>query len=386
MRLAADLASASVGALVLLLLAVGCSPEGASNAAVDSAAPAPSRRAAQRVQVAEVRKGRLEHTSVVTGITEAFRQATVSAEISGRVVERHVEPGQPVAKDDPLVSLDATHLGIAVDEAAANRAAREVDLAEAVRELARGDELSSKGAISDGKHDALRFGRDRAQSARDLAAAALRRAREQQADAVVRAPFSGTVESVEVQVGNFASPGAPVAAVVDFARVRILAGVTASEAAELSAGGAATVSIPALGGFETAGTVHSIGLRADDATGTYPVELWLDNAAHQIRGGMVADIRLPAPEGQALLLAPRGAILRRDGRLSVYVIEESGGVARARLRTVRVGREQGHEIELREGVDAGESVVVEGHFALSDGAEVQVDRTGRAGEETAWND
>lgn len=375
--------------LLLVLAAVGCAAAGcgarAADAPGDGAAAPSTPRATQRVRVARVELGRIERAAAVAGLTEAFRQATVSAEIGARVRERHVEPGETVAAGDPLVTLDTTQLEIAVDEAAATRAAREVDLREAERELARGDELAREGAISEGRHDALRFGRDRARSARDLADAALRRARQHLADAVVRAPFDGSVETIRVQVGDYTSPGAPVATLVDFAQVRVRAGLTADEVAELHVGDPAEISIAALGGFRAEAAVHSIGMQAD-ANGTYPLELWLDNPERAIRGGMVADVRIVSSREEEVVVAPRAAVLRRGGRLSVFVLEGEGAELRARLRPVRVGRQQGDEVELIEGVPAGARVVIDGLFALTDGAAVRIDGAVVARGDTAWND
>jgi len=351
---------------------VGCAEE---PAVAEQAGPAAlaSHRAPQRVRVAEVTRGSLGALSGVSGITSALRHATVSAEVAARIVERHVEPGATVAAGAPLVTLDGTHLSIAVDEAQAMLQARKVDVAEARSELERGDELGRKGAISNGRLDDLRFAEKRANSARDLADAALRRAQRAHADAIVRAPFDGTVEQIDVQVGDYLAPGAPVATLADFSRVRIRAGVTAAEAARLEVGVRATVSLPALGGFEAETVIHSVGLMADPASGTYPVELWVDNPQQRLRGGMVAQVRLASQENEDRALAPRLAVLRRQGRLAVYVVEERDGELRAFVREVRVGRQQGDSVELIEGPPAGARVVTEGLFALTDGAVVFVD-------------
>lgn len=370
--------------LLLLASALACQPPAGADPTPPAAAPPPG-KAAQRVRVARVEAGRIEQGAVVAGLTEAFRHATVSAELGARVVERHAEPGARVAQGDPLVSLDTAELAIAIDEAAATLAARSVDLAQAQRELARGDELASEGAISEGRHDSLRFARDRAKSARDLAEAALRRARQQRADAVVRAPFDGTVEEILVHVGDYTNPGAAVATLVDFARVRLRAGLTASEAARIEPGQRAEVTIAALGGYRRDAVVHSVGMRADHS-GTYPMELWLDNPEGTIRGGMVADVRLLSPRGEEVPLAPRAAVLRRAGQLAVFVVEGPESGLHARLRPVRVGRQHGDEVELMEGVRAGERVVIEGLFALTDGAAVQIDGAVVARSGGSWSD
>jgi RND family efflux transporter MFP subunit len=309
----------------------------------------------------------------VAVVVEPFRSATVAAEVAARVVERHVEPGASVEARAPLVTLDAELLGIAVDEARAARAARAVDLAEAKRELARGEELLREDALSQQRIDALRFGVDRAESAERLAAATLRRAERARADTVVRAPFAGAVESVNVQVGDYLAPGQAVAVVADLSRVRLKAGVTAEEAAQLAPGLGARVSLAALGGGPAETRIQSIGGVSDVTTGTYPVELWLDNRDGRLRGGMVGQAVLaPGADNDALVI-PRAAVLRRAGALVVFRVENDGDEQHARLQPVALGRGSGERVEIREGLEAGQQVVVEGHFALTDGALVTVD-------------
>jgi len=356
-----------------LLLACGAEPPANADPAAPGAVQQPKVRAAQRVRVAEVRSGRVGGLSDVAGVTSPFRTATVSAEIAARVVERHVEPGAQVSAGDPLVTLDDALLAIAVDEARATLKARHVDLEEARKELARGDDLRREGALSERRHDAMRFAKERAESAWALANANLRRAKRSLNDAQVKAPFDGTVERIEVQVGDYLAPGAPVATLTDIQRVRLRAGVTAAEAADLRPGMAASVAIPALGGVQVEAAIHSVGRLADAASGTYPVELWLDNEAGRLRDGMVGQLRLAAPEEAVGALVPRSALLRRGGGLSVFVVEGSGDALEARARSVRLGRQSGDFVEILEGPRIGERVVVDGLFALTDGAPVYID-------------
>ncbi len=387
MSRAASLASLALAAS----LGLGCGAERHATADAESVVSAPPARvrAAQRVRVVEVRRSRVGGLSDVAGVTAAFRTATVSAEVAARVVERHVEPGARVAAGDPLVSLDDALLAIAVEEARATLKARQVDLEEARLELARGDDLRREGAVSERQHDALRFSTERAESAWALANASLRRARRSLADAKVRAPFDGTVERVDVQVGDYLAPGAPVATVADFAQVRLRAGVTAAEAADLQPGMTARVAIPVLGGVELEAAIHSVGLLADATSGTYPVELWLDNEQGRLRAGMVGQLRLEAPDEAVGAVVPRAALLRRDGELAVFVVEGAGDSLRAVARPVRLGRQSGDLVEVLDGAGVGERVVVDGLFALTDGAPVYIDAAvanSAASDRASWND
>ncbi|MEN8161665.1 MAG: efflux RND transporter periplasmic adaptor subunit [Myxococcota bacterium] len=360
-------------AVLALSAAAACSAEAPPADAPPVAAPRVEASAPLRVRVAQVESSAVGAGGEVAVVVEPLRSATVAAEVGARVVERHVEPGAFVEAGAPLVTLDTELLGIAVDEARAARAARAVDLAEAKRELARGEELEQADALSRQRYDALRFGVERATSAERLAAAALRRAERARADAVVRAPFAGTVESVAVQVGDYLAPGQPVAVVADLAQVRLKAGVTAEEAAELAPGLPARVSLAGLGGKPVSTTIQSVGGVADATTGTYPVELWLENADRRLRGGMVGQALLAPRADTDAIVVPRAAVLRRAGALVVFRVEGDGDAQRARLQPVQVGRGRGERVEIRHGLEAGQQVVVEGHFALTDGASVQVD-------------
>jgi RND family efflux transporter MFP subunit len=362
-----------VFACVALTLVTGCDwPKAHAEDEAPVASPTP--RTAMRVRVAPAVEGSAAGVSNVTGVTSAFRHATISAEVAGRVVERHVEPGRVVKQGDPLVSLDATQATIALEEARANVAARRADLSDAERQRDRGDVLRKSDTMSERQHDSLRFGLDRSRAEISLAQAALRRAQKALDDAVVRAPFDGTVEEVSVQVGDYLAPGTPVSMLVDFTRVRVRAGVTANEADTLLPGMKARLSVPALGGLERDVEVQSVGKLADAKTGTYPVELWLDNEDGRLRAGMVAQVHFAAPEDEATgPLVPRGALVRRSGQLVLFVVEGSGDSLHAAKRSVQLGRQIGDQIEILGGIAAGERVVIDGVFALRDGAAVVID-------------
>ena len=80
--------------------------DGARDDALPGSLRDPNRRPPLRVRVEPVREGRIERSGEVTGVVHAFRAATVSAETSGRVIERHVEPGDRVEEGQPLLRLD----------------------------------------------------------------------------------------------------------------------------------------------------------------------------------------------------------------------------------------------------------------------------------------
>ena len=333
----------------------------------------PNRRPPLRVRVEPVREGRIERGGEVTGVVRAFRGATVSAETAGRVLERYVEPGDTVEAKQPLLRLEDTRLRLAVEQARAKVAARKIDVEEAGRELDRGEELARGKTISKSRREALGYAVERTRSGLALAEVSLREAERALADATVRAPFPGSIETVHVDVGDYLVPGTPVTSLVDLSRARLRAGVTAAEATQLAAGARATAIFEDLGGAAIPGEIRSIGRVADPASGTYQVEMWLDNPEASLRDGMVGRLRFPLAGEATHVIAPRSALVRRDGRLTVFVVEDSPEGLTAHARPVLLGRSDAEQVEVLEGAALGDRLVTHGLFALRDGAKVQVE-------------
>ena len=372
-RVSRRLASLAAAALLGGCEGVAAPPElsGSATSEIQSIA-----RPTLRVRVSRAEAGSLDRRSSLSGVVRAFRRAQIAAETAGRVVERRAEPGDRVESGVSLLALDDSRLHLALEEARANLAAREVDLAEAARERERGEGLYARQAISEKRRDEIEFAVRRARSARDLADAAMRRAQRNLADARIAAPFAGSVEAVHVDVGDYVRPGTPVADLIDLSRARLQAGVTGAEATHFAVGDAAIALFEDLGGLGFEGVVRSVGRVADPGTGTYPLEIWLDNGGGKLREGMVASLSLTADVGSgaaAATLVPQSALVRRDGRLAIFVVGEADRGPRVNLREVRIGHSDGDRVEVLAGVDPGETVVIEGQFALRDGSDVFVE-------------
>lgn len=322
------------------------------------------------VRTAAVTIGQLSARDEVSGLVHAFHKATITAETSGRVVERLVERGDAVEKGQLLFQLDASRASLELDQTVATVRLRETDVTHAKRELARGLKLLERNAISEQRRDDLQYEVDQAENQAALARVARDTARRALADSNIEAPFAGVVESTEVDTGDFVSAGTPVLSLVELSRVRLRAGVTAAEASTLQAGMKAQATFAALGGQSQPALLKSVGLVADPADGTYDVEFWVDNEAGRLREGMLANVTLPVFEREPSPLVPRRALIRRDGHMAVFLVEPNGSGDHARARVVRMGRSQGDWVEILEGLSGGELVVVDGHFALADGARV----------------
>ncbi len=325
-----------------------------------------------RVSASAVEEREISAGATATGVIQAFRKSVVSAEVGGRVTVRRVEPGQRILQGQVLLELNAKRSQIAFDRATAEAQARNVDYAQAEHELLRGRRLIERNVISQDTLDDLRFNLDRAHSI--LAAANAQRddAARILADSRIRAPFAGTAEVVHVQTGDYLNPGTPVVTLADFSKVRVIAGITANAAAGLTIGDTTRINIDSAGArsqaSETTGSIQAIG-RIADSNGTFPLELWIEgDAAKSLREGMIASVTLPQTGIEPIVAVPRGAVLRREGSMFVYVL----GQGTAILRPVQLGRSDANYTQIVSGLEVGEQVIVEGLFALRDGAPVEL--------------
>ncbi len=321
-----------------------------------------------QVRVAPVRSAQLRWQASVPGVVEAFRKAVVAAEVDARVAVRSVEPGDPVQAGQPLVRLDDERARIARDQAAAEVRRSEASAAQADSELVRGRDLFARQFISEDRLDALRFAVRRSRAQAVAAKAQLEAAQRALADTTVRAPFAGTAEQLHVQAGDYVKRGDAIATVADFSRARVRAGVTAGEASRLAGAQTAELTLDALGGRRLSGRVQSVARLSDPASGTYPVEIWVEDPEGALREGMVATVHVRYAAVDSPASVPAEAVFRRSGAMHVFVVESQ----RAQLRPVRTGRTGDGQVEIIDGLAAGETVVVDGQFALRDGAQVTV--------------
>jgi len=363
-----------LGLAWLAAAALGCGDNAANGAPHHAKPEAPE--LSVRVKTARVENAHLATLERMSGPVRAFVEATVRAETQGRVLSRPTERGAAVKAGDVLVELDASRLALELRQAQVTLQARQTDLGHARREHERGEKLVEQDAISEQRRDDLRHGLAAARDAYALARVARDTAKRLLADASIRAPIDGRVDDLFVEPGEFITAGTPVARVLDFSRARVFAGATASEAARLEPGMRARASFRSLGGLFQDAELRSVARAADPEDGTYRIELWIDAPDPRLRDGMVATLEFASDGGDARPLAPRAALVRRGGGSEVFVVERNGageGLGVVRLRAVRTGRTGEDLVEVLEGLEPGEEVVVEGQFALSDGAAVRVD-------------
>lgn len=287
------------------------------------------------------------------GVVEPVRQATLSAQTSGRVAAVLRDVNDRVAAGEVLLRLSAVEQQAGVDTARAQLRAAEAAAAEAEANHRRYRELAQAQYVSRSQLEQVRAMRDSAAAARDAARAQLASAAQQTGYTTVRAPYAGIVASRDVEPGESVGIGQPLMTVFSPAGLRIEVGIPQSDAERVRAHPAATVTFDD-GRRVNAGAVI-VFPAADPSTHATKVRLDLPQLDPAPRPGGTAKVAFPAVAGAALPRIPASAIVRRGEVNAVYVLADG----RLSLRQLRLGEAAPGGVEVIAGLRAGETIAAD---------------------------
>jgi RND family efflux transporter MFP subunit len=325
----------------------------------------------------EVTPTKLEETTVLTGVLEAFRAVDVVSEVSGKLAVVHRDVGDEVKSGALLASLDKSVLRETLNQAEAAVLAAQARYDLTRDDFRRDSTLSASGDIAVAALDASRAAYTASladlkasKAARELAARDLR-------EADIRAPFAGVVAQRRSDVGTYVTPGAPLFRVVETDSLRLRLSVAQRHVARLTPGSGVSLTADALGDRRFTGRIRWISPEADEYTRTFPVEVVLANpVGRPLRSGLVVRAVLVLGTLDQAVAVPREAILKRTGGHFVFVVADSV----AHQRNVQLGLLIGDRYVIEEGLQPGEQLVTAGAQNLEDGAQVRIEQGDTAGE------
>ncbi|WJW75653.1 efflux RND transporter periplasmic adaptor subunit [Thiohalobacter sp. IOR34] len=340
------------------LLLAGCQPEAPS-------APATAKARPHWVEVAAVVERSERRPFTRPGTLRARRLVRLHNQEEGLIREIAVYEGDRVRAGQLLIRFDDALLRAELDKARATLRQAEQDLAR-IRGLAEKNLVSAEERLQ-------------AETALRVARAELRLLETRLGYMQIHAPFAGLIAERRVEPGDAVPSFTHLLTLIDPAS--LVAELTVSELrlAEIAPGDPAELRIDALGEARFPGRVRRIHPTIDPATRQGVIEVALEPVPAGARAGQLCRVTLAGKPRHRLLLPL--AALRRDAR-GEYVYRLDAG-QRVRRQAVRTGLALGEEIELLEGLTAGQQVVIRGFLGLRDGKAVEVvtaaERQGDAG-------
>jgi RND family efflux transporter MFP subunit len=309
-----------------------------------------------QVDLAVVEPRVLTRLLPLSGSLAPVVQATVKSKVAGEVQELTVREGEDVREGQPIARLDTRNLQAQYDRelASVDKARADLELATLNRDKNRS--LLEQKFISQNTFEQTESAYAGSVANLKLAEAQARLAKINLDDALIRAPFAGTIARRLVQPGEKVSPDTPVVALVDLRELLLEAAVPAAEIPAVKIGQTARFSVGGFGSRQFEGKVQRINPVTSEGSRSILIYLSVPNADRALKGGMFAQGQLMLDTTEPVLSIPSAAVHSDAGIPVVYAFEE-GRIAR--YEVVLGDQVEGSEfIEVRSGLTQGQRVIV----------------------------
>ena len=311
----------------------------------------------RNVLVTNGKAGELQRTLSLPTTLRGNTEAIIYARTSGYLAAWHKGIGDQVKKGDLLATIDAPEQTQELAQARAQReqyAARS-DLAE--QTLARWEQLQQRqSAISQQDLAEKRSSVRQAKADLDAANANVKRLEQLESFRSIVAPFSGIITRRSVEVGDLiANGGKELFAITQTDPLRLTIWVSQAYADDLKIGAPVNVSLREQAGEKLKASIERIAGGIDPDTRARQVDLILPNPGAKILPGVYAEVDIKLTSGIKALVVPAAVLIITDQNPRVAVVEKDNRIA---YRTVKLGRDLGRDVEILDGLNAEDLLVV----------------------------
>jgi RND family efflux transporter MFP subunit len=333
------------------------------------------------VRVAAVRASDGFSTVSLPATTTAFEAATIFARTSGYIEKRYVDIGDKVKAGSLLAEITAPELDHQIVQAQATLTQDQATLqqTQASRELAqvtnaRDSNLVKQGwlTLQQGDNDRLTLAAQQAavgvaQSNIAAQQAQIKILDQEKAYQRVIAPFDGVVTQRNIDNGSLVQSGSTLMFTVMHSNViRIQLFVPQDEAFGVTPGVEAVVHVPEIPGRNFPGKVTRIASALQPGSRTLLTEIDVPNPDGALSPGIYCTVDLHIPRKTPSLIVPADAVVFDQNGLHVAVVENNV----ARLQKISIARDFGKEVEVHDGVKAGDQVILNPMVNLAEGSKV----------------
>jgi RND family efflux transporter MFP subunit len=374
------------GSIALLLLVGGLAIGGWRHYQAERAVAATQHQAetaVPNVRVAAVRAGDSKITVTLPATTTAFEAANIFARTSGYIEKRYVDIGDHVKTGTLLADIIAPELDHQITQAKATLAQNQATLqqTQASRELAqvtnsRDSKLVTQGwlTLQQGDNDRLTLQAQQAAvsvAQANIAAqeAQIRVLEQEKAYQRVVAPFDGVITQRNIDNGSLVTSGSTFMFTLqhpDVIRTQIF--IPQDEAFGVAPGVDAVVRVPEIPDRGFPGTVTRIASALQPGSRTLLTEVDVPNPDGALSPGIYCTVELFIPRKTPSMIIPSEAVVFDENGLHVAVVD-NGTV---RLQKIHIARDFGTEVEVHDGVKAGDQVILNPMIDLADGSKVTV--------------
>ncbi|NQT81608.1 efflux RND transporter periplasmic adaptor subunit, partial [bacterium] len=360
------------------------------------------------VRAAPVEKGTIRRDISLTGDVEAMISVQVFPKCPGRLISpterdlqtirdlhaegaissqppdriEDVEESDSVKKGQIIAVIDHENLEAQVNQAkaaltTANAQLKQAEVARAQTEkdLQRLRNLYEEGATSKQSLDKIEtecqslVQQENVAKARvEQSQAGLNQAQIQLSECFISAPISGIISEKYLERGDMAMVTRPIFAIIDVDKVKVTADLSERYLGQVAKGAGASIKVDTFAGRSFRGTVTRISPTLNVINRTAKLEITVDNPNHDLKPGMFARVTLNVVKREGVPIVLEAVVLRDQSGEYVFVVEEDI----ARRREVKLGLQEGPRVEILDGLQPGEVLIVSGQQKVAEGQRVQI--------------
>lgn len=287
----------------------------------------------------------------VNGNFQPYREMDYASENAGRVTKILVREGSYVHPGQTLAIINSDILSIDLESAQAA-------LNSALRDQQRFENAYKTGGVTQQQLDQVRLQVDNARARVDQA-----KIRTQ--DANVKSSISGVVNKKYIEPGAYVNAGTRMFELVDISKLKLVVNVNEQQVTRLREGDKANISASVYPDKSFTGKITFIGNKADGAL-NFPVEIEVENKQNTLKAGMYGTAFFSFNQDKPSVVIPRAAFAGSVSSNEVFVVKDNI----ATIRKVTSGEIVGDQVEILNGLDSGEQVVISGQINLDNGSKV----------------
>jgi len=324
-----------------------------NKAKIDAAAKPVKEKIIIPVKAYAAREDTFNTSFSINGTTVPSREVKIASEVQGKLVGLYIKNGDFVRAGQVIAVLDASVYSVQLNSI-------EASIAKAKLDLTRYTKLIEMGGATPMQAEST-----------ELQIASLQAEKKQMLEQMdhmkIRAPFDGKIENVSVELGSFVSYGTVLSQLIDNSSLKIDVYLSEQEAFKAKQGQQVTISSVVLAQPKTA-KISMISDKAD-ASGKFLAEISFSNTdKEQLKAGMLADVHFSMDAVETGLSVPVSALLASAKDAKVFVVKED----HVEQRSIKTGIVTADKVQVVEGLQSGEKVVISGQLNLENGTAVSV--------------
>jgi membrane fusion protein (multidrug efflux system) len=328
----------------------------------------PERLVNVRIWPAETRRVRpyLE----TTGTLKAFEEVIVSSEVDGILKAIPVDEGTPVGTGTLLAEINETDYRLDRQRSEAALKQAQASLANAKAEYKRKETLYQEELITKQQFDDISTKVTLAEAEIDRAKATLAISREKHVRTKIYSPLVGAVKEKKVSVGDYVRNGTPLFQLIKINPLKLNFTISEKDVAALKIGQEVVFGVDAFVEKSFKGKINLLYPNVEERTRTLQAEAVVPNADRMLKPGYFARVQIYTQPARDAVVVPITALLYDGPTIRVFVVNGN----KAQERMIKTGNKYGEVVEILEGLQEKEQVVVVGQNNLSDGVKVNVAR------------